>query len=368
MIKLTTYAFITIGLTVSIFSALQFVSRKKVAVNYWLGVLFLCFGYIWLYFGFYRATRFSWAPWLLYSDVLVTFLLGPSLYRYTLALAGMSSGRRLPLRLLPFLPVLGVLAYLIAARPYLSLPVVALSGLDPEYTAVPAVNVINTIGDAYFLCFAVVSTAIVVRFYRASDRGVRRAFRGVLAYYIIGLSTFAIFFAGHALRQDSLLALATLINGVNSTYFFFYSYRYPEYSQRTIRLPQMGHVRPATTNGEVDVQRILKRLELVMEGSEGYRDPKITLQSLSARLGLQYFQLSQILNDDLGTSFRTYINTRRLAKARLLLVEKPVMSILEIAFDVGFNSKSAFNTAFLKENGISPRDFRKKASKNIQLS
>jgi 1-acyl-sn-glycerol-3-phosphate acyltransferase len=69
---------------------------------------------------------------------------------------------------------------------------------------------------------------------------------------------------------------------------------------------------------------------------------RITLQSLSTRLGIQYYQLSQIVNDNLGTSFRSYINQCWLEEARRLLVAKPEMSILDIAFAVGFNSKSAF--------------------------
>jgi len=359
MAHIVTYTFIVIGLMTCTFSLLQFVSRKKGAVNYWLGLLFLCFGCIWLYFGIYRATRFAWAQWLLYGDVLVTFMLGPALYCYTLSLAGALRGRSRAMGILSFVPAAAVLAYLVAAGPAFSLPLSALSGPNPDYYAIPAVNVINTIGDAYFLCFAVVSTAIVIRLHRGSDGEFRKAFRGVLSYYLIGLSTFALFFAGHLMSSDNLLALATLINGVNGTYYFFYSYRYPEYSQRTVRPQRTVRSRsPAALDG-IDAKRVLGRLREVMESAEGYRDPNLTLQSLSARLGIQYFQLSRILNESLGTSFHSYVNERRLEEARRLLTEEPDMSILEIAFAVGFNSKSAFHSAFMKNSKVSPRDFRR---------
>ncbi len=228
MTSLVTCVFIAIGLAMVVFAALQLTARKKVAVNYWLGLLFLGFGYVWLYFGLYRATRFAWAPWLLYSDVFVTFLVGPFMYHYTRGLAGGPSGRRLTLRLLSFLPALAVLVYLIVARPYLAVFPPALTGPDPDYQAVRGVDVLNTVGDGYFFLFVAASTGIVISLYRKGDAEFRRAFRGVLAYFVIGLSTFVVYFAGHALGSDSLLALATLINGVNSTYFFFLSYRYPE--------------------------------------------------------------------------------------------------------------------------------------------
>jgi len=261
-----------------------------------------------------------------------------------------------------------VLAYLVTARPAFCLPLSALSGPNPDYNKVPAVNMINTIGDAYFLGFVFVSTLIVVRLYRESDGRFRRAFRGVLAYYLVGLSTFAVFFAGHAVRSDNLLALATLANGVNSTYYFFYSYRYPEYSQKAVRAPRKDRARPAAPPREVDVQRVLDILGDVMESPEGYRNPDLTLQSLSARIGIQYFQLSQILKENLGTSFRSYVNERRLQEAQRLLVGKPGMSILGIAFAVGFNSKSAFNAAFLKTYAVSPRDFRRRAAIKVPNS
>jgi AraC-like DNA-binding protein len=123
-----------------------------------------------------------------------------------------------------------------------------------------------------------------------------------------------------------------------------------------------GRARAADTPRDAEASRIIERLEQVMESDKGFRDPTITLQSLSEQLGIQYFRLSQILNDTLHTSFRPYVNERRLAEARRLLIEKPEMSILEIAFAVGFNSKSAFNSAFSRQAACSPSDFRKNAS------
>jgi AraC-like DNA-binding protein len=56
--------------------------------------------------------------------------------------------------------------------------------------------------------------------------------------------------------------------------------------------------------------------------------------------------------------FRNFINRFRVEEAQRLLKSDPEMSILTICFEVGFNSKSTFNTAFKKISGITPRDYR----------
>ncbi len=358
MTDLITSTFIGIGAAMVVFAILQLTARRKARVNYWLGLLFLGFGYVWLYFGLYRATRFAWAPWLLFSDVFVTFLVGPFMYLYTRSLAGDFEMRNPTLRLLSFLPALAVLVYLVLAGPAYAVSALSLSEPDPAYSAVPMVDLLNTIGDAYFFCFVVLSTVVVTRLYRKGNAEFRRFFRGVLVYFVAGLSTFAVYFAGHALREDGILALATLINGVNGTYFFFFSYRYPEYSQKEIRT-RARRARTTDSSRSPEVSRIVARLEEIMDSDRGFRDPNLTLQSLSEQLGIQYFRLSEILNTTLHTSFRSYVNTRRLAEAQRLLSERPEMSILEIAFAVGFNSKSAFNSAFSRQTSRSPSDFRK---------
>jgi AraC-like DNA-binding protein len=81
---------------------------------------------------------------------------------------------------------------------------------------------------------------------------------------------------------------------------------------------------------------------------------------VSRMLGVTPHQLSRIINDMTGMNFRNYLNSFRVREAQNLLHEKPDMSVIEIAFSIGFNSKSSFNDAFLKTTGVSPRDYRSK--------
>lgn len=63
-----------------------------------------------------------------------------------------------------------------------------------------------------------------------------------------------------------------------------------------------------------------------------------------------------------------FVNFHRIREAKELLLRNSEMSILEIAFAVGFNSKSSFNDAFKKDTGVSPSDFPRKNSQFNLLS
>jgi len=358
MVQIITYLFLAIGLMMFIFAALQLALKKKTRVNFTLSFLFATLGYIWLYYGWYRANRLAGAPWLLYSDIAVTFLAGPILYYYVECLTGYVP-RSLTRQLLPYVPAMAALVYLIVARPASRVSAALLPGPNPDHFAVPAVNIINTLGDIHFFCHVAFSTLVIGRFLRTKNTIFRKMFRGVFLYFTNSLFTFILFFAGHALQSDNILGLAVLLNGINSAYYFFLSYRYPEYTQRAVRAPSNGDRPPLLLRG-LDVPAVLAELGKVIETEGGYREPDLTLQSLSTRLGIQNHQLSLILNEYMGTSFRNYINRRRVAEAKRLLAENPDMPVLDTAFEVGFNSKSVFNSAFVKETGLSPSAFRKK--------
>jgi len=353
---IVTYVFLAVGIAMMVFAALQLTVRKSNFVNLSLGALFFFLGYIWLYYGLYRQDRFAAAPWLLYSDVPITYLVGPLLFEYARNLVGRP---RMPAtrRVLPFLPALAVLGYMALARPYAGISASELPGPNPDHFLVPIVSIVNAAGDIYFFCFVAASAFLVAGAYRAGSAPFRSRFRGVLFYFSNALLTFILFFAGHVFASDDLLGVAVLANGINSVYFFFLSYRNPEYTQRIIR-PATADRKPASGGTDADARRILSELRTAMENEKRFRDPALTLQSLSARLRIPHHRLSRILNEELGATFRGYVNARRIEEAKKLLSENPEETILDIAFAAGFNSKSTFNAAFVKETGMTPTAYR----------
>lgn len=108
-------------------------------------------------------------------------------------------------------------------------------------------------------------------------------------------------------------------------------------------------------------ERYLARLREVMEREKPYTDGELSLQKLAERLGISPHHLSQVINERLNQNFFDFVNQYRVgeAKRQLLDAKKKHYSIMAIAGDVGFNSKSAFNAAFKKHANVTPSEWRK---------
>jgi AraC-like DNA-binding protein len=103
--------------------------------------------------------------------------------------------------------------------------------------------------------------------------------------------------------------------------------------------------------------------ELLLYFSENkmFKDSLLSLQKLAKLLNVPEKQLSQIINENSGNNFNDFVNKHRIQEAqKLLLTDKSnTFNILNIAYEVGFNSKSTFNTAFKKFTGTTPSLYRK---------
>ncbi|MBL8202874.1 MAG: helix-turn-helix transcriptional regulator [Blastocatellia bacterium] len=107
-------------------------------------------------------------------------------------------------------------------------------------------------------------------------------------------------------------------------------------------------------------EEALQKLRHIMTHEKPYTDGELTLPKLAEQIALSPQHLSQLLNERCGQSFSDFVNAYRIAEARRLLTApaKKHYSILAIAEEVGFNSKSTFNAAFRKHTGTTPSDFR----------
>ena len=97
---------------------------------------------------------------------------------------------------------------------------------------------------------------------------------------------------------------------------------------------------------------------------ELYLDLELNLGKLAKKLGISSHQLSYVINKGYNQNFYSYINKFRIEKAKKLLIDKELdrYSIIGIAFESGFNSKTTFNTLFKKITGMTPSEFKKTCS------
>ena len=107
-------------------------------------------------------------------------------------------------------------------------------------------------------------------------------------------------------------------------------------------------------------------MKYLLEVENVYKDPDITIKSLASKLAISPRYLSEIINDELNVNFYEYINEHRIKQAQEILISPKTRdrSVVDIAADVGYNSKSAFNRAFKHFSGMTPSEFRKKAGKS----
>jgi AraC-like DNA-binding protein len=102
------------------------------------------------------------------------------------------------------------------------------------------------------------------------------------------------------------------------------------------------------------------RLHDIMRSKRLFLDNDLSLHDLADALGVPSHQLSQLFNVEMKTTFYDYINELRVEEVKRLMADTAMSdeSILGLAFEAGFNSKSAFNKAFRKQAGLTPREYR----------
>ncbi len=111
----------------------------------------------------------------------------------------------------------------------------------------------------------------------------------------------------------------------------------------------------------LDVDRKADELRRLLDEEHIYADEDLSLGRLAAMLEIRPDQLSELINSALGQSFTSLVNHCRVEAAKRLMVEQPQRSVLQIAFAVGFNTKSSFYEAFQKRVGVKPSEYRRLA-------
>ena len=112
-------------------------------------------------------------------------------------------------------------------------------------------------------------------------------------------------------------------------------------------------------------EEYLTRLLNYMEEEKPYLDSDLTILDLSKKTGIPRHYITEVLNEKHGRNFFTFINEYRV-KEVISLINDPKYqhyTILAIAFDAGFNSKSTFNTIFKASSGKTPSEYRKELTK-----
>lgn len=110
-----------------------------------------------------------------------------------------------------------------------------------------------------------------------------------------------------------------------------------------------------------DKRQFLSSIENHFIQEQAYLNSSLTILDVANALGISTKNISQVLNEMSHKNFYDFTNSYRinLAKEKLASTDDRGLTVLEILYDSGFNSKSAFNAAFKKHTGMTPTEFRR---------
>jgi len=108
-----------------------------------------------------------------------------------------------------------------------------------------------------------------------------------------------------------------------------------------------------------EIDMVLETLEKGMKEEKWFQNPTLSLRELAENVNISGNKLSWLLNERIGQNFNEYINNFRLEnfKMNALNPANSHLTLLALAYENGFNSKTVFNTYFKKTEGMTPKDW-----------
>lgn len=135
-----------------------------------------------------------------------------------------------------------------------------------------------------------------------------------------------------------------------------------------------GHEKKSRSSSkDLDPEKMeteMQQLRALLEAQKLYQNPKLGLKDLAAAMGMLPGYLSRLINEQTGENFYDLINEYRIEEVKQNLLNETHQSftILAIAYESGFNSKSTFNDIFKKTVGMTPSQFRRNRLENSSES
>ncbi len=305
-------------------------------------------GMIQLRIGFFLAGLSAFSPWLSLYHFTFIFLVGPMSYALTLRMLDFvyNEGKLLRWHFAPALFVAAAETGLMAFR-YLPWDV---STFRADFIR---------FGVLFGTAHSVVYLLYLIHLYLRLQRSYSIEYaRPALIMFLAPVVGALVMLIGFFTKSKALMHGAADVYTLAIVLAFFYSVHYPNFFATLREELQKKRYEHTRLDG-IDLEKIQEQLTELMEKQKVYLDPDLRLSMLADELNISPHQLSRILNESYRMNFNEFINMFRIKEASRLLTDQPQRTVISIAFEVGFNTKSAFNKQFLKFTGSTPAVFRK---------
>jgi AraC-like DNA-binding protein len=358
-------------------AALIFRKKSKARHDYLMGVWLIFLGIYVSVYSIAPQDYFVQRPWLIKLYLSMLLLNGPFLLGYVSALiqSDFKLSSRLFLHFIPFLLVLSCLFFFISSSDILS---AAETSRTLHQQKIPLLFLLVLFVVAISVPYYIVWTERLLKRHR---QNVADEFSSlgkvnliwlrnlILLLGIAWISLVVIFFIHHVLL---LFPDDFCINGLFLTLSVFvilvgyFGLNQPAIFTVPNTLASSKAAKEDTkytgsSLKEEDLQRYLIQLGDHLAKNKSFLNPQISLYQLAEETEIPAHYLSRIINEHHGQNFFDFINSFRIEefKRRLADPHYKNFTLLAIAFDCGFNSKSAFNRFFKKVEGISPSEYKK---------
>jgi AraC-like DNA-binding protein len=312
----------------------------------------------------------------MYSFPFITFTYGPLLFLYVRFMT--NPERKFNwLSLLHFLPFL---AFFIVSVIFRTRPLVR--DLRSFFKPDEFISLRIIYSTSFFLSITIYSTLafIEIKRHQVNLKNLVSFTSGVITLNwlkIISISFYAAYFIlfilgglnmiGNYIPFDPYFVIFVFI-AIFSFAYSFYAIKQPVIFGQEVKSDRDGRKEPEKyiKSGLKDDQAedYLKELISFMERNKPYLDRDLTIHDLSGMTSIPRHYITQVLNENYKKNFFTFINEYRVREVieRFSNPRFNHYTILAIAFDAGFNSKTTFNSIFKSQMGMTPSKYRDQKS------
>jgi AraC-like DNA-binding protein len=330
-------------------------SRPKEPKNQIFFGLFLAFSLMIFYFFLFESNLVGVHPYLSVSCLAGLFLIGPMIYFLGLFSINKSFEftRKRYMHLLPVL--ISVVVGLIAVRLY---------GYEQlsiyfNFFGNRLVFILGFLGIFSFSFYLIITGKMLIKGYLWGPYVIRNEPPALASFIMFDIFSAAsitdtlAFYTGRTI----FMQLSILLVSVCVILLFLVNLIYPSFNNNIVSVVDKEKQRRSYLSG-IDIESLKTRIDKLINIEEVYTDAGLTLKELATLALVTPHQLSEFINDYYNKNFTSFINEFRINKAKELLVKKPEYTILAIAYDAGFNSKSVFNDTFRKVTGLTPSQYK----------
>ncbi|WP_298540009.1 helix-turn-helix domain-containing protein [uncultured Aquimarina sp.] len=161
--------------------------------------------------------------------------------------------------------------------------------------------------------------------------------------------------------------ISCLIFGIQIYIVGFYNLKHPEIFKIRFPLKNQNESKKKSGLDEKEINEIRNLIDSFLKTEKGYRRPELSLSILANEISTTTNKLSWVLNNSYKKTFYELVNEYRVEDflQRIKENKHKEYTVVSIAFDVGFNSKSTFYKAFKEITNFTPTEYIRKIE-NLQ--